>query len=96
MPNRKLVDLFKSKGMLFPETELEVEEFEKNFCDKELKPQDWDDPIQILLRGKLEVSSINSFFISEENITSMAAREGKELSDSVRKKMLEDKKNAKK
>ena len=96
MPNRKLVDLFKSKGMLFPETELEVEEFEKNFCDKELKPQDWNDPIQILLRGKLDVSSINSFFISEEKITSMAAREGKELSDVIRKKMLEDKKNAKK
>lgn len=96
MPNRKLADLFKSKGILFPETEFEVEEFEKNFCDKELKPQDWNDPLQILLRGKLEVPSINSFFISEEKITSMATRDGKELSDAVRKKMLEDKKNAKK
>lgn len=96
MPNKKLADLFKSKGMLFPETEFEVEEFERNFCDQEIKPRDWNDPLHILTRGRIEISSINSFNISEEKITSMAARDGKALSDAVRKKMLEDKKNAKK
>lgn len=96
MPNRKLADLFKSKGILFPETEFEVEEFEKNFFENELKPQDWNDPLHILTRGRIEISNINSFCISEQKITSMAARDGKELSDAVRKKMLEDKKNAKK
>lgn len=96
MPNKKLADLFKSRGLLFPETKFEVEEFEKNFCEKELMPRDWSDPLQILKRGRIEISTINSFFISNENITAMAAREGKVLSDAVRKKMLEDKKNAKK
>lgn len=96
MLNKKLVDLFQAKGLLFPETNFEVDEFEKNFCDIELKPRDLNDPLKILMRGRIEVSNINSFSISYEKINSMAAREGKVLSDAVRKKMLEDKKNAKK
>lgn len=96
MPNKKLVDLFKSKGLLFPETENEVEEFEKSFSEIEIKPQDWNDPLQILNRGRLEISNINSFVISDEFVIGMAARGGKELSADVRKKMKEDKMNAKK
>lgn len=96
MPNKKLADLFKSKGMIFPETESEVEEFEKIFPEEGLQTPDWEDPLQILRRGRIQISNINSFSISDESILAMAAREGKDLSAEIRKKMDEDRKNAKK
>ncbi len=49
MSNRKkIIELFQSKGLLFPETEKEVEEFELFNTPDEEEPTDCDAPEKIL------------------------------------------------
>ena len=97
MSNKKIIELFKSKGFLFPSTSEEIEEFEKN-NDLEMEIlKDWNNPTDILKRGivKLEKFDILTSNLDISNL-SIAAREGKEISEQIRKQMKEDKKNAKK
>ncbi|WP_166333005.1 hypothetical protein [Sphingobacterium chungjuense] len=88
---KKIIDLFQSKGLLFPETEKEVEEFELfNPVDNE-SPADWDAPEQIIKRGlrKLQqIKSANEDSLSEEiEELRMVARKGNNLPQHVIDKM---------
>lgn len=100
MSNKKLIDLFRSKGLLFPTTEEEIVEFQNSEYILNETPFDWDNPSAILKRGYLK---LNNFHLDNSDISSdeiqnlsRAAREGKEISEKVSKKMLEDKNASKK
>lgn len=84
-------------GFIMPYTEEEIKVFEDNFKNGFEKPESYQNPIEIIKRGKIKSIKIESleFENKDENILSMAAREGNKLSDEVRMKMLSDKKNAK-
>ncbi len=92
MPNKKkIIDLFQSKGLLFPETEKEVEEFELfNPVDNE-NPADWETPEQIVKRGLQKLQQIKS--ASEDSLSEeieelrMVARKGNNLPQHVIDKM---------
>lgn len=94
-----LGQLFRLAGYNLPIHESEVEEFEKNLEEADdSKPMDWDNPLQILKRGKVESIDVSKFRdVDEESAKrlSMAAREGKGISDQVRKKMNEDRNRSK-
>lgn len=89
--NKKLIDLFKSKGLLFPTTSKEVEEFEKfNMVDDSM-PSDWDSPEEILKRGMQKLQFIKSenkdSLASEIEELKMVARKGSNLPQHVIDKM---------
>ncbi len=96
--NKGLVELFQSKGLLFPINSEEVTEFENQNNIENENPKDWDNPIDLILRGKQQLQNIklNSNSISSLEIQNlaMAAREGSTITDEVRKKMDEDRNNA--
>ncbi len=100
MSNKKLIDLFKSKGLLFPTNEEEIEEFENSENILNETPLDWHNPSAILERGYLKLNNfnLNNSTVSSDDIQNLsrAAREGKEISAKVSKKMLEDKNASKK
>lgn len=88
---KKIIDLFQSKGLLFPETEKEVEEFELfNPVDNE-SPADWEAPEQIIKRGLQKLQQIK--FVSEDSLSEeieelrMVARKGNNLPQHVIDKM---------
>lgn len=93
-----LRDLLKSKGLLFPSNSDEVIEFEKLNDIEQEKPKDFDNPINIILRGKQDIQNLKRAIISDTEIQNLAiaAREGKNISDDVRRKMNKDRNNAKK
>lgn len=89
---KKIIDLFQSKGLLFPETEKEVEEFELLFNSVENEnPADWDAPEQIIKRGLQKLQQIKS--ASEDSLSEeieglrMVARKGNNLPQHVIDKM---------
>lgn len=88
---KKIIDLFQSKGLLFPETEKEVEDFELlNIIDDE-KPADWDAPEKILKRGlqelkQIQVATDNSLNNEIEGLR-MVARKGNNLPQHIIDKM---------
>lgn len=91
--NKKLIDLFKSKGLIFPTTSKELEEFEKFNVIGEEKPLDWDDPTAILKRGiqkldKLNIDSAESLNKEIQELK-MVARKGSVLSQQIIEKMKE-------
>lgn len=100
MANKKLVDLFKSKGLLFPTTEEEIENFESSNDIQSEIPFDWEDPTMIIKRGKINIDKLDLFEndISQTEIQnlSMAAKDGRKISDKVRKKMNKDKNDSQK
>lgn len=95
MPNRKkIIDLFQSKGLLFPETEKEVEQFELlNPVENETSP-DWDAPEEIIKRGFQKLKRIKS--VDEESLNNeieqlrMVARRGSNLPQHIIDKMKEN------
>lgn len=93
--NITIMELLKSKGLLFPSNADEVIEFEKLNNIEEENPKDLDNPLNIILRGKQKIQNIkqNTISSSELQNLAMAAREGKAISDEIRKKMNEDRKN---
>jgi hypothetical protein len=95
--NITIKELLKSKGLLFPSNADEVIEFEKLNNIEEENPKDWDNPLNIILRGKQKIQNIkqNTISSSELQNLAMAAREGSTITDEVRKKMNEDRNNAK-
>jgi hypothetical protein len=56
-----LVELYQSKGLLFPETENEVIAFENtNKFEDNQKPKDWDNPSAIIKKGKINKVNITN------------------------------------
>lgn len=93
-----LAKVLRRTGFHLPVDEDEVEHFERNIdCENE-KPIHWENPLEILHKGK--VSSVNLTLqggdTNTANNLSMAARDGNSISNNVRKKMNEDRKNQKK
>lgn len=90
---KKIIDLFQSKGLLFPETEKEVEEFELFNPVENESPVDWEDPAQIIKRGLQRLQQIKS--ASEDSLSEeieelrMVARKGNNLPQHVINKMKE-------
>jgi len=90
---KKIIDLFQSKGLLFPETEKEVEEFELFNPVENESPIDWEDPAQIIKRGLQRLQQIKS--ASEDSLSEeieelrMVARKGNNLPQHVINKMKE-------
>lgn len=92
MSNRKkIIDLFQSKGLLFPETENEVEEFESFNSANDERPADWEAPEQIIKRGLQKLQQIKS--ADEDSLNEeieelrMVARKGNNLPQHVIDKM---------
>ena len=90
----KLIKVIRSQGYIFPTDEESVIEFEKNYKKdiEAIKPKEWDNPLNILKKGFVDKIDI----LQEKNLHSdnlaQAAREGKQLSIEILKKMREDRK----
>jgi len=89
-----LAKVLRRTGFHLPVNEDEIEYFNKNIDYKKDKPIHWDDPIEILRKGKISNIKLSLETNNEEtiNILAIAAREGKSISDNVRRKMNEDRK----
>ena len=99
MPNKvkNIFEIFKSAGMLFPTTPEEIDQFEKANNINEVEPKNWDNPTNIIKKGKRELKNFNTNVEvpkSDVQNLSMAARDGKSISDEIRKKMIQDRKDA--
>lgn len=92
-----LAKALRTSGYLLPTEESEIEAFERNLEKDPNKPKDWENPLNIIVRGKIKNVKLKKFDISETSIEnlSMAAREGRDISVDVRKKMNEDRKKSK-
>lgn len=92
-----LVDLFKSQGLLFPSNAEEVLAFEKVNNIEIENPKDWENPSEIIKRGKIKNLKLKNFSVTDECLTnlSLAAREGKIITDEIRKKMDNDREQSK-
>ena len=93
-----ILKLLESLGYIFPTSPETVTEFEKRYRKEiaQIKPKHWDNPLEILQKDKTEnlriVKKIEN--PSYEGLA-QAARHGKAISDEMKKKMLEDRKNVK-
>lgn len=98
--NKDIGKLLRKYGYGLPLTEDEVVAFENKYCKDYETPKEWSSIDDIINEGKIEKSKVVSLTDIRKNKSvsqlSMAAREGKEITDEIRKKMKEDKKNAKK
>jgi branched-subunit amino acid aminotransferase/4-amino-4-deoxychorismate lyase len=86
----------KKFGYVFPETEEELEHLKATVSRKKNHiPDELNDPFQILKNGR--VTALNSFNVSEdheiEENLAMAAREGKEIPEDIRRQMEQDRKD---
>ena len=92
-----LAKALRTSGFLLPADESEVEAFEKNLEEDSNEPIDWDNPLNIIARGKVKKVELKSPDVDEGSVEnlSMAAREGKGISENVRKRMNEDRKQSK-
>lgn len=93
-----LVKLYQSYGFLFPSNLEEVLAFENSNDINNENPFDWDNPINLIKRGKIPKVKFNKLNIGENSISnlSMAARGGKCISAEIRKKMDDDREHSKK
>ncbi|RZK38018.1 MAG: hypothetical protein EOO90_23610 [Pedobacter sp.] len=98
MPNKKqVIDLLQSKGLLFPQTKEEVEQFELFNPTGDEKPADWEAPEEILKRGiqklqKLEITDTKELGSDIQELR-MVARKGSNLPQDVIDKMKAKHKN---
>lgn len=92
--------LLRKHGYSIPLSEDEVKAFESKYQEDYESPQEWSSIDEIIENSESENKKVISMNDYEENKSiaplSMAAREGKKITDEIRKKMNEDKKNAKK
>jgi uncharacterized protein YneF (UPF0154 family) len=88
----------KKHGYNLPESEDEIEESEKALNEQNLPemPKYLDDPIKILERGRIKTIEFDSPTINADAIRNlaMAAREGRKISEDVKKQMEKDRKEA--
>lgn len=98
--NKDIGKLLRKYGYSIPLSEDEVVAFESKYSKEYEKPKKWssiDDIINSEVSEESKVISLEDYSENKSaNYLSMVAREGKEITDEVRKKMKEDKKNAKK
>lgn len=97
--DKNKVDLGKvlrTNGYLLPNNENEVSAFESNMETLNDLPVDWDNPLNILTRGKQYFVKLEKNTVDENTVKNlgMAAREGNSISETVRKKMNDDRKNS--
>ncbi|MGF1558974.1 MAG: hypothetical protein ACFCUL_07790 [Flavobacteriaceae bacterium] len=94
--DRNLARFMRLNGFVMPISEDEIEAFEEKFKKTFAKPKNWNSPLEILKNGKTKKINLDSVHIPTQisDSLSMAAREGKEISKELRKKMNEDRKNA--
>lgn len=92
-----LAKALRTSGFLLPTDESEVEAFEKNLEEDSNEPIDWENPMNIIARGKVKKVELKNLDVDESSVKnlSMAARDGKGISENVRKKMNEDRKKSK-
>lgn len=88
----KLIKVIQSHGYIFPTDEESVIEFEKKYKKdiESIKPKEWDNPLNILKKGfvnKIDILQDENPY--SENLA-QAARDGKQLSSEILKKMRED------
>lgn len=88
----KLIKVIQSHGYVFPTDEESVIEFQKNYKKdiESIKPKEWDNPLNILKKGfvnKIDILQDENPY--SENLA-QAARDGKQLSSEILKKMRED------
>ena len=95
--DRDLGKALRSYGYDFPETKDEIEVFEQKLSADEVPIHIEDNPTDILRRGLIKKVDLPTKLKVDHRTTTnlaMAAREGKELSEAVRRKMEEDRKRA--
>jgi len=93
-----ILKLLESLGYLFPTNPETVTEFEKRYGKEieEIKPKHWDNPLEILKKGKIEhIRIISKIKNPSYEGLAQAARNGTAISDEMKRKMLEDRNNAK-
>jgi hypothetical protein len=97
---KSFAELLRRYGYAMPESEEDVERFENKFKSSFESPESWSTVEEILAKKNSEIKNIVDNPVPSENRSatnlSMAAREGKEISDDIKRKMKEDRKNAKK
>jgi hypothetical protein len=91
MFERKLKNYMQSTGMLFPETEKQVDAFMQTEFDTDI-PDCINDPMAILKRGYVQFTPRR---LADEPIPGiedykMAARNGKEISDDLKKRLEQE------
>lgn len=95
--NNSFKKILEDNGYTFPVNENQVREFEKSIKGVFEKPENWDS-IDDILSKNLGVKSILDRKVSNdkeiESFLSMAAREGKDISEEIRKKMKKDRDKA--
>lgn len=88
---KKIIDLLQSKGLLFPVTEKEVEQFELYNAIENENPADWDAPEAILKRGFQKIPQLKTIgdttLNPEIQELRMVARKGSNLPKHVIDKM---------
>jgi len=92
----KISKILESLGYLYPSDSESVIEFEKNFKEeiKQAKPKRWDNPLEILNPKDEDIMILKNNIIQESKGLAQAARNGKTISDNMKKKMLQDRRNA--
>jgi len=94
---RSLVAALRNYGLLFPETEADLEALRKRVEQFDLSlPSQLDDPMQLLMRGRVRrAGSIGHYSDSNvEGQLSQAAREGGEIDPGVQAQMKKDRNDA--
>lgn len=98
--NKDIGKLLKKYGYAMPLSEDEVLAFEDKYNEDLQSPSEWssiDDIIEKDLFDTNKVIELNNHIDNKSIIPlSMAARDGKKITDEIRKKMNKDKKDAKK
>ncbi|WP_445736249.1 hypothetical protein [Mariniflexile sp.] len=93
-----LAKILRLNGYIMPSSDQEIKAFEKIYKKSYEKPENWNNPLEIIEKGKikkLDLETIKSLPL-ESDILSMAARDGKAISKEVKNKMLKDRENGEK
>ncbi|WP_291866504.1 hypothetical protein [Maribacter sp.] len=96
--NKNIGKLLRKYGYAFPETEEEVEAFEKKYKGIFSNPSSWPDLSDIINEtgSSIPIIQLNNAVNKSVSNLAMAAREGKEISKKDREQMNKDKKDARK
>jgi len=96
--NKNIGKLLRKYGYAFPETEEEVEGFEKKYKGTFQNPSTWPDLSEIINKtgSSVPIIELNNTENKSVSNLAMAAREGKEISKKDREQMNNDKKDARK
>lgn len=95
--NMGLIELFKSKGLLFPTSSEEIIEFENNNNINSESPENWDNPISIITQGARKLKNLDLLHNPHEEMEDlkMVARNGdNKLSKEIIEKMYKKHNNS--